>query len=176
MQFDKKINDVCEFPDPIEVMDESIEDTDTRHREFNEECEAFKKEHGLENQYFSQIYNIYDTEDMFFEVVYNVSDLYLTYLEAKDCLPQGFKVERKFITKEYEYGTPESNKFNDAVILAIPQQKTPKIVYGKKLYGFDCWLGITEIIKVSLSVDGSLGRIIDRHPMLYDDLKNLKFE
>ena len=86
MQFDKKFNDVCEFPDPIEVMDGSIEDTDTRHREFNEECEAFKKEHGLENQYFSQIYNIYDTEDMFFEVVYKVSDLYLTYLEAKDRL------------------------------------------------------------------------------------------
>ena len=171
MLFQEKFNEVCNFPDCFEKFDDFEKAIETRIRNFNEEYEIFKKEHGLENLYFSRLEHIETIDHVITEVWYSISDLYLTYLEANDILPEGAIVERYFIKEQYLYNTEKEWLFRDSIFSAQDQQTTPKIVNGGKVY--DKWEGLTERIKLSNPSNGLPGMIVERIPMTYDDLKNL---
>ena len=174
MQFKEKFNEVCKFPDSLEVVDDFDKEIEMRIRTFNEEYAVFKKEHGLENMYFSRVTHIEHKNHMIAEVWYSISDLYLTYLEANNCLPEGAMIETYLLKEQYLYNTEKEWLFRDSIFLAQDQQTTPQIVDGVKVY--NTWEGLTERIKLSNPSNGLPGMIIDRIPMTYADLKNLKFE
>ena len=55
MLFQEKFNEVCKFYDPnIEDLDDFNKEIFKGIKKFNEEYEIFKKEHGLENMFFSR--------------------------------------------------------------------------------------------------------------------------
>ena len=171
MQFDKKFNNVCEFPDPIDYVGGAVEDLEKKAREFYKEYELFKKEHGLENQYFSTVIHIGTPGSMITEVYYEISDLYLTYLEANDRLPEGVVVERYLLKEQYFYNTPKEWLFRDSMFLAMHQQSEPEMVGNAKKYKSSGFVGVTERIKLSNPSNGLPGMIIDRVLMTYDELK-----
>lgn len=171
MLFQEKFNEVCKFPDYYVDCLENVLDIEWKTKNFTEAYPGFKKEHGLENLYFSTVVRMETKGDMIIEVWYEISDLYLTYLEANDCLPQGAQVERNLIKEQYLRNTHKEWLFRDSMFLAQDQQTTPKIVNGRKVY--DRWEGLTERIKLSNSSDGLPGMIVERIPMTYDNLKNL---
>lgn len=173
MKFQEKFNEVCVFPNYLDQMDEFHVAIERSIMAFNDEYKTFKKEHGLENLYFSSVLSVSNYTDGVTEVAYLLSDLYLTYLEANNCLPDGAMVE-SFIFKDYYlYNTPNEWMFRDSMIAASNQRSAPKTVGGAKVYRAEDWRGLTERIKLSAPIDGMPSMIIDRLPMTYDDLKNL---
>lgn len=171
MLFHEKFKEVCKFPDYYVDCFENVADIEWKVKNFTEEYPDFKKEHGLENLYFSRLEHIETIDHVITEVWYSISDLYLTYLEANDILPEGAIVERYLIKEQYLYNTEKEWLFRDSIFSAQDQQTTPKIVNGSKVY--DKWEGLTERIKLSNSSNGLPGMIVERIPMTYDDLKNL---
>ena len=171
MLFQEKFNEVCKFPDYYVDCFEDVADIEWKVKNFNEAYPDFKKEHGLENLYFSTVICFENKGDMIIEVWYEISDLYLTYLEANDSLPEGALVERYLIKEQYLLNTDKEWLFRDSIFSAQDQQTTPKIVNGCKVY--DTWEGLTERIKLSNPSNGLPGMIVERIPMTYDDLKNL---
>ena len=170
--FDEKFNEVCKFSDPnFEDLDDFNKEIFKGIKKFNEEYEIFKKEHGLENLYFSRLERFVVIDPMIFEVWYSISDLYLSYLEANDILPEGVVVERYLIKEQYLYNTEKEWLFRDSIFLAQDQQTIPKIVNGSTVYG--AWEGLTERIKLSNPSNGLPGMIVERIPMTYNDLKKL---
>lgn len=169
MQFQEKFNEVCKFSDPnFEDLDDFDKEVFKGIKKFNEEYKIFKKEHGLENLYFSRVERVEYRDSMIADVWYSISDLYLTYLEANNILPQGVKVERYLIKEQYLYNTEKEWLFRDSIHSAQDKQTTPKIINGSVVY--DTWEGLTERIKLSDPYNGLPGMIIDRIPMTYDDL------
>ena len=173
MQFQENFNEICEFPDYSEGFSDADKEYEESVRKFNQEYESFKKEHGLENLYFSTLEHIENINHAITEVWYSISDLYLTYLEANDILPKGAIVERYLIKEQYLYNTEKEWLFRDSIFLAMDQQATPKIVDGGKVYDSNACIGLTERIKLSNPTNGLPGMIIERSPMTYDDLKKL---
>lgn len=171
MLFQEKFNEVCKFPDYYVDCFDNVADIEWKVKKFTEEYPNFKKEHGLENLYFSTIIRFESKGDMIVEVWYEISDLYLTYLEANDSLPEGALVERYFLKEQYIRNTYKEWLFRDSIFLAQEQQTTPKIVNGGKVY--DKWEGLTERIKLSEPLNGLPGMIVERIPMTYDELKKL---
>ena len=172
MQLDKKYKDVCSFLDPIELMDGELEIIEEKVREFNKEYEIFKKKHGLENQYFSEVVHVETPNFMITEVYYIISDLYLTYLEANNRLPEGAVVERYFLKEQYLYNTPKEWLFRESIFLAMDQQSKPQAVGKAKKHENNGIIGLTERIKLSNPSNGLPGMIINRTPMTYKELKN----
>ena len=113
---------------------------------------------------------------MILDVWYEISDIYLTYLEANDRLPEGIVVERSIIKEKYPGNSAMYQNFMIAISSAMTQQVEPEIVCGQKLYKPAAYRGRTEIIKLSNSSNSLPCMIIDRTPMIYDELKNLKSE
>lgn len=173
MKFQEKFNEVCAFPDYFGSFDEIQKALETEIRTFNKEYDAFKKEHGLENLYFSRVAHIESKTSMITEVWFEISDLYLTYLEANNCLPKGALVERYLIKEQYLYNTQKEWLFRDSMFEAVNQQEAPKEMKGIKVYRSSLWEGLTERIKMSNPTNGLPAMIIERIPMTYDDLKNL---
>ena len=134
MQFQENFNKICEFPDYFESFSDADKEYEESVRKFNQEYESFKKEHGLENLYFSRLEHIKTIDYAITEVWYSISDLYLTYLEANDILPEGAIVERYLIKEQYLYNTEKEWLFRDSIFSAMDQQATPKIVDEGKVY------------------------------------------
>lgn len=170
MMFQEKFNEVCTFPDYFESFDEIQKAIETRIRSFNEEYEIFKRDHGIENMYFSRIEHIETVDNYITKVYYSATDLYLTYLEANNLLPQGAIVETFLIEENYLYNTPQEWKFKDSMRLALEQKD--KIIRKNKVdvYSPSMFEGVTERIKLSAHSNGLPGMIVERIPMTYDDL------
>lgn len=175
MIFQENFNDVCRFHTYHATCFDKVIGTECKVKNFYEKCELFKKEHGLENLYFSKLVYIEANDYMMFDVWYEVSDLYLTYLEANNSLPEGVTVDRYIIKEEYLYNSQKYNLFQSATISAMRQQVEPEIVGGHKLYKSSAYLGLTEKIKLSSHSNGLPSMIVERIPMTYDDLIDKKF-
>ena len=166
MLFKENFNDVCDFIDYHEELDDGFDDIDYEIFRFYAEYEKFKKEHDLENKYFSRIVNIKDDVENIMEVWYEVSDLYLTYLEANGDLPEGVCVKRHLLKESYLHGSEQEHMLIDA-LLSLMSQVTP----DRKVYGLSKWIGCTERILISNPSDGLSGEIVNRIPMTYEELK-----
>ena len=171
MLLQEKVNEIFKFIDSLDDFNKMVEE---KAENFNEAYEFFKKEHNLENLYFSKLISMDRDDYVFLEVRYEISDLYLTYLEANHRLPKDVVVERFIIKEEIEYDSLTYEKFMTSIVSAMRQQVEPDIVCGKKLYSFEAYLSRTELIKLSSPSDGLPDMIIDRTPMTYEELKNLK--
>lgn len=170
MLFQEKVNEMFKVFDCLDDFNKIV---DEKAGSFNELYAIFKKDHNLENLYFSKLISTGGDDYITLEVWYEISDLYLTYLEANDRLPKGIIVERALIKEEYLYNAQMYQRFMTSMVSAMEQQVEPEIVCGRKLYGFDAYKRRTEIIKLSNSLNELPDMIVERIPMSYDDLKNL---
>ena len=167
-----KFNDICELKDYVPAFNEMCKYVEASRENFNDIYCRFKKEHGLNNQYFSILVHIDYTNEIYFEVWYSVSDLFLTYLKINDILPESIPLVRHTINQYYFYNDEEYQVFQKAIMAALHQQVEPEIICGKKLYPLSAYVGLTE--KILLSDTGSVdsGIIIGRTPITYKDLNN----
>ncbi len=176
MQFQENFNKICEFPNYFENYSDADKEYEENVRKFNQEYEVFKKEHGLENLYFSIIRQLEYPADYVKEVYYEVTDLYLTYLEANNMLPRG-AVNESFIIKDtYIYNTQKEVYFRYGMYEAIEQQKKATNKGNYNVYHSSSFIGLTERIKISSPSNGLPISIIDRIPMTYEDLIDPKIK
>ena len=166
MLFKENFNKVCDFIDYHEELDDGVGDIDLELIRFYAEYEEFKKEHDLENKYFSRIVNIKDDVENIIEVWYEVSDLYLTYLEANNDLPEGVYVKRHLLKECYLHGSEQEHMLIDA-LLSLMSQVAPEL----NVCGLSRWIGCTERILISNPSEGLSGEIVNRIPMTYEELK-----
>ena len=166
MLFQENFNDVCDFIDYHQELDEGFDDIDLEILRFYAEYEEFKKEYDLENKYFSRIVNIKDDVENIIEVWYEVSDLYLTYLEANGDLPEGIYAKRHLLKESYLHGGEQEQMLIDALFFLESQIKP-----DQKVYGLSKWIGCTERILISNHSEGLSGEIVNRIPMTYEELK-----
>ena len=177
MKFNEKFNEVCKFSDPnFEDLPDLEKEYYKKVKSFHEQYDVFKKEHGLENMYFSTIKYVSCKDHMLTEVWYSISDLYLTYLEANDILPRGIYAERYLIKEQYLYNTEKEWLFSDSMFSAANTQRNCEERNGCTVISSSMFEGITERIKLSNPSNGLPGMIVERIPMTYDDLKNLNFK
>ena len=170
MQFEEKFNEVGMFPDYFEEFNDFNKKIETKIRNFNEEYRTFQKTHGLENLYFSKVVHIDTPHEFIIEVYYEIRDLYLSYLEANNRLPDGAIIETLLIKEQYLDNTQKEWNFRDSMFEAIEQQVGSERHGHYTTYHTSMFVGRTERIKLSDPCNGLPGMIIERIPMTYDDM------
>ena len=107
---------------------------------------------------------------MITDVYYAISDLYLTYLEANDLLPEGVSIETYLIKEQYFYNTPKEWIFRDSMFAALEQQEKCLKKENYTTYKSSSFEGVTERIRISNPSNGLPGMIVERIPMTYEEL------
>lgn len=174
MKFEERFNEICKFSDPdFNDLDDFNKEIFTSVKNFNEAYESFKKEHGLENLYFSRVVHIEYPSNMITEVYYVITDLYLTFLDVNGILPKGERavIETFLLKEQYLYNTEKEWLFRDSMFAALEQQDKYLNQGDCKVFKSSSFVGVTERIKLSNPSNGLPGMIIDRIPMLEEDLK-----
>ena len=173
MKNQRNNNKACELEKYITSFNEMQKSAEADGEDFKKAYDRFKKEYGLDNLYFSRLVHFVNDDYMFLDVWYSISDMFLTYLNANDILPESVSLERYTIKESYFYESQEYKMFQDSTSLAMVQQVEPEIICGRALYRPESLLGLTEIIKLSSTANIDSGVIIGRIPMAFNDLKNL---
>ena len=170
MKFEENFNLTCNFPDYTETLPDILKEAERETKQLNEEYDKFKKEHNLENLYFSKVVHVECIDSNIMEVYYAITDLYLTYLDANGMYPEGTTLETFLIKEQYLYNTPKEWLFRDSMLAAIERQDMFKRTGDCKTCNSSMFVGVTERIKLSEPSNGLPGIIIDRVPMTYKDL------
>ena len=177
MIFQKRFNELEDFHKYVTPFNEMYKFVVDNGENFNDVYDEFKKEHGLKNLYFSRLADLGYTDDRDVDVCYRISDLFLTYLDTNGILPEGVPLEIYTIHQYFFENDQEYQGFLKSMHEAMLHQEVkPEIVCGKKLYTFRAYIGLTERITLSDTVDASSCTIIERMPLTHKDLKNLNFK
>lgn len=170
MKLKKQFKQVCNFPDYYVDCSDKVTEAEWEVKRFNDEYECFKKNHNLENLYFSRVIRVEAITSQITEVYYEITDLYLTYLQANNCLPQGAIVETHIIKETYLFNTQKEWMFRDSMLAAVEQQDACLKESNYSVRSSSMFEGVTERIKLSNPSNGLPGMIVDRIPMVYDEL------
>ena len=170
MYFEKKFNKTCGFPNYIEDLPDTLKKAEKNVRKKDEEYAQFRKKHGLENLYFSEIVDVKCFDTSIIEVTYKIQDLYLTYLDANGMYPEGTTFEVLLLREQYLYNTHKEWLFRDSMSAALERQDAFIKMGECRVSNSSMYVGITERIKLSDPSNGLPGMIIDRIPMTYEDL------
>ena len=177
MKFYKNFKNVCKFSDPnFEDLDDLSKKIFTEIKNFNESYEIFKQEHDIQNLYFSRVVHVERQNHMITDVYYMISDLYLTYLDANGLLPEGVEIEAFLIKEQYFYNTKKEWAFRDSMFEALEQQNNCLKKENHTVYKSNSFEGVTERIKLSNPSNGLPGMIVERIPMMYEELVEKKPE
>ena len=144
------------------------------NKSFTTEYEKFKKEHGLENMYFSRVESVHEISFGITEVCYSIVDLYLEYLNLIDEYPYGADYETYVIKERYMCNTPSEWRFRDSMFAAREKLKRKKSKKDYSAHTSSMFEGVTEIIKLSNPSNGLPGMIIERIPVTREELKTGK--